>query len=180
MKSQKESAFSLIEFVILIAILAILLAAVFIMIDPRKRIRDSRNIIRANDVASILIAVEAYQSKNGGALPGILDPENDNALADGEFAMIGTGTNSTACRDHSSPYVLLAELCDEAESPSLGSEEDDCVDFEVNGTAELGADLLSSNPLDPLLNSDTYTGYYIMRDENGIVSSGACNEEMGL
>ena len=64
-----HSGFTLIEILLVIAMLAILAAVVIIAINPAKQFGEAQNAQRRSDVASILDAVHQYRLDNDGALP---------------------------------------------------------------------------------------------------------------
>ncbi len=177
--SQKKNAFTLIELLIVIAIIAILAAAIFVAIDPARRLHQGRNARRNTAVATILKAVKKYQVDNDGDLPGDLDPDTVGGLADDEYALIGTGTSNLGCRDAApTPYPDAATLCTAADSPAVGAAGDDCIDFTPStGTAPLATNYISGTPLDPSTGLAAYSQYYIMRDANGAIIVGSCDEE---
>ena len=57
MKVKNNKAFTLIEVLLVIAIIAVLAAAVFVAINPAKNISDARNTQRRSDVTQILNAI---------------------------------------------------------------------------------------------------------------------------
>ena len=59
--------FTLIEFLIIIAIIAILAAVVFVALDPLTRFQDTRDSRRWSDITSVLDAVKVDQVDNGGS-----------------------------------------------------------------------------------------------------------------
>jgi len=67
--NQLKGGFSLIELLLVIAILSILIGASLVMINPRKKLGDSRNTQRRADVNTILNAVYQYGIDNNGSLP---------------------------------------------------------------------------------------------------------------
>lgn len=67
MKNKK--GFTLIEILVVIAIIAVLATVVFVALDPVTRFADARNSRRWNDVNSILTAIHEYIVDNDGALP---------------------------------------------------------------------------------------------------------------
>jgi prepilin-type N-terminal cleavage/methylation domain-containing protein len=57
MKVKNNKAFTLIEVLLVIAIIAVLAAAVFVAINPAKNISDARNTQRRSDITQILSAL---------------------------------------------------------------------------------------------------------------------------
>ena len=157
---KRLQGFTLIEILLVVAMISILAVAVFVALNPAKRIIDSKNARRQNDVDSILSAVHQYIVDQKGALPG--------GLAAGMVeTQLGTG---------------LAAVC----SP-LGTAVDPdcgvvaataCVDL-LSGANDL-AKYLKSMPVDPTAGTtftDAKTGYSIEVDTNGIVTVKACGSE---
>jgi len=64
-----QKGFTLIELLVVIGILAILLAITLIAINPAKQFAQANNTQRANDVNTILNAINQYMSDNNGQLP---------------------------------------------------------------------------------------------------------------
>lgn len=64
-KTSKRKAFTLIELLIIIAILGILAAAVLVAINPGKRMGQARDAQRKTDLAQIRNALEAYSVTHG-------------------------------------------------------------------------------------------------------------------
>lgn len=64
-----QEGFTLIEILVVIAIIALLATIVFVALDPVRRFADARNSRRWNDVNSILTAIHQYIVDNGGDLP---------------------------------------------------------------------------------------------------------------
>jgi len=63
--TNRKSAFTLIEVLVVVALVAILAAITFIAINPAKNFADARNTQRSSDVAEILSAVTQYISEQG-------------------------------------------------------------------------------------------------------------------
>jgi len=69
--SNKVPGFTLIEVLVVVALVAILAAITFIAINPAKNFADARNAQRSSDVAEILSAVTQYTSTQGNTLAGL-------------------------------------------------------------------------------------------------------------
>ena len=65
----KNKGFTLIEILVVIAIIALLATVVFVALNPVKRFADARNSRRWSDVNSILTAVHEYIVDHDGSLP---------------------------------------------------------------------------------------------------------------
>lgn len=68
-KRNSQKGFTLLEILLVVAILAILAGIVIIAINPGKQLGESRNSQRAADVNTILNAVYQYSLDNNGAVP---------------------------------------------------------------------------------------------------------------
>ena len=68
-KQRKQSGFTLLEVLLVVAIIAILAGIVIIAINPGKNLGDSRNSQRSADVSTIINGVYQYSVDNNGTLP---------------------------------------------------------------------------------------------------------------
>lgn len=68
-KINGQKGFTLLEVLLVAAIIAILAGIVIIAINPSKNLADSRNAQRRSDVTTILNAVYQYSLDNNGAIP---------------------------------------------------------------------------------------------------------------
>lgn len=71
LRSNKQSGFTLIEVLLVVAIIAILAGIVIIAVNPSKQLGDSRNTQRSADVLTILNATYQYSIDNSGSLPPV-------------------------------------------------------------------------------------------------------------
>ncbi|MDP4008579.1 MAG: prepilin-type N-terminal cleavage/methylation domain-containing protein [Candidatus Peregrinibacteria bacterium] len=148
-KTKIDRAFTLIELIIVIAIIAILAGAIFVAIDPARRLNESRNATRANDVGTVLDAVIKYQADNDGTHYSTVA-----ALTAGNYHTIGTCATGgdTGCTAQTTQAA--------------------CADLSAIGSNYLGA-----VPKDPKTGTDALTDYYIMKDANGAITVGSCDTE---
>lgn len=66
-KNRKESGFTIIEVLIVLAIAGLIMLIVFLAVPALQR--NSRNTQRKNDVSAVLTAVNEYANNNQGKLP---------------------------------------------------------------------------------------------------------------
>lgn len=158
MTKLNSKGFTLIEFLIVIAIIAILSAVVFVALDPLTRFKDTRDSRRWSDIASILDAIKIDQVDNGGAyLPTI------TALTDDEVYMIAANANITGCDDNCSSTIPVTD-------------DDNCVDLSGLVTEGYLADISISPKGSHEWNAST-TGYTISRSSTGAITIEACEAE---
>lgn len=103
-----KKGFTLIEILLVVAILSILLVVVFASLNPAQRLADTRNARRWNDVNQILTAVHEYIVDNDGSWPAGLD-------ATTPLSQLGTctGTGATLCTGAEANCLNLStELAD--------------------------------------------------------------------
>lgn len=144
-----KKGFTLIELIIVIAIIAILAAAIFVAIDPARRLNESRNARRWSDMTNILDAVVKYQADNDGTHYTTVA-----ALTNGLYYTIGTCTTggNAGCSAQTTQAA--------------------CVNLSSIGTNYLG-----TVPMDPKTGTAALTDYYLMKDSNGAITVGSCDPE---
>lgn len=139
-------AFTLIELIIVIAIVAVVASAIFIAVDPAKRIGEAKDAQRWQDITAIAQAVEQYTA-DYGALPS-------------DFASSSINTGEKVV------------LCDTVTTLTCDGQSRSCLI--VDDTDFLGV-YLPQIPYDPDKSSDSDTGYYITRGSGDIMSFGVCD-----
>jgi len=86
LNSRKTKGFTLIEILVVMALIAILAAITFIAINPQKNFADARNTQRQSDVREILSAITQYGSESGnsystlGTIPTCTTNVNNSAI----------------------------------------------------------------------------------------------------
>ena len=88
-KNQTSKAFTLIEILLVIGIIAILAAIVIIAINPARQLAQARNTQRWSNVNTILNAVHQYTVDNKGNLPA--------SITASAVEICATGVVSTTC-----------------------------------------------------------------------------------
>lgn len=115
-KSHKLPGFTLIEILVVVALIAILAAITIIAINPAKNFADTRNAQRSSDVTQILNAVTQYTSEQGHQLSDLGTIPACTATP----AAIGTGVGNVNLTTDLVDDYLVAIPTD----PSTGSAAD--------------------------------------------------------
>ena len=100
LKKRGTKGFTLIELLIVIAIIAILVAVVFVALDPATRFKDARDSVRANDTAELLSAIKIDQVDNGGSYltsVAALTAGNVYMIVNGAAMVAGCDDNNLSC-----------------------------------------------------------------------------------
>jgi prepilin-type N-terminal cleavage/methylation domain-containing protein len=144
-----KRGFTLIEILLVIAILSILLVVVFAALNPAQRLEDTRNARRWNDVNNYLTAIHECIIDNDGdeTQCGLTDDGTVDEIVDG--AAVTTG-------------------CDAVCGGATG----DCVNLDTLVTQAY----LGSLPTDPIVPATDHTSYSVVVS-SGIVTVAACGAE---
>lgn len=151
-----KRGFTLIELIIVVAIIGLLAAAAFVAVDPAKRIGKANDATRWADITAIADAIMKYTVDNNGSLP-------------------------TAVSTASAGTTYLISVYGDTDATSKYC---DSIDASTYAKRDIGSGLISAYiatmPIDPsvttsIANSSS-TSYYIVKDSNGRIKVGACNE----
>jgi prepilin-type N-terminal cleavage/methylation domain-containing protein len=161
-KLGRRKGFTLVELLIVIAIIAILAAVVFVALDPLTRFQDARDSSRWSDVTSILSAVKIDQVDNGGTtVYGVRFDTSAAAVGAGTEYHISAATTTSGCNTNC-PNVAAS---------------DDCVNIQDLVTEGY----LVALPISPTASTtawtSTYTGYYLTSNTGGSITIAACSPE---
>ncbi len=142
--------FTLIELIIVVAIIAIVAATIFVAIDPAKQLHAARNSSRWADVTSILEGIKRYQFENDGELPAI-----DGSPGSVQIVGLNIGTcDAITCGVH----PVASGGCSIDLSSALRP-------------------YMKKIPHDPKTGTEQNARYYVNKDEYGLISVGACDSE---
>ena len=105
----KRKAFTLIEILLVIGMIAVLATVVFVALDPAKRFQDTRNAKRSTDAQSILSAIQTSIIDTQGTMPsGITAVEKHIGTGPG-CAIATGGCNVVGATDCVNLSVTLAK-----------------------------------------------------------------------
>ncbi len=121
-KKQHAAGFTLIEILLVVAILAILAGIVIVAVNPARQLAQANNSQRRADVTTILNAVYQFAIDNNGALPSGINTTNQvlGTAATGCNTTCGAAVTEVACLDLSgdlTPTYIVGTPVD----PSNGS-----------------------------------------------------------
>ncbi|MGF7228748.1 MAG: type II secretion system protein [Candidatus Saccharibacteria bacterium] len=138
-KHQAQEGFTLLEVLLVVAIIAILAGIVIIAINPGKNLGDTRNSQRSADVNTIINGTYQYILDNNGNLPGV-----------------GARTGAVAIS------TTPTEICTTTATSCTG-----LVDLAALTTAGKYLVAIPSDPKCPTLCNANGVGYQIAKDANG-------------
>lgn len=101
--TQNKRGFTLLEVLLVVAIIAILAGIVILAINPNKQLGDTRNAQRDSDVATILNGVYQYAIDNNGILPAGITTTETEVCATGATC---TGLTDLSELTASSTYLV--------------------------------------------------------------------------
>lgn len=150
----KSSGFTLIELIIVVAIIGLLAAAAFVAVNPGKRVGDANDAKRWSDITALVDAISHYSVDHNGDLPSGV-----SAAAANTYYMIniaGGALGSENCTTTDDTYSKL------------------------DISSGIVPTYIPTMPLDPSVSKavaeDNGIGYYLVKDSEGRVKIGACVE----
>lgn len=148
----QQTGFTLMELILVIALIGFLAVTILVVVDPARRIGETRNSLRSTDAQNIKRAIESYAVDND-ALPSAI-----SALIDNNYYMIA------AAGDSSGGTVSCTAVGNITK-----------VDI-TNGASTL-FNYLATIPVDPEQTTpySNGTGYYFKKNGNIIVDVKPCN-----
>jgi len=165
-EKQQIKGFTLLELLIVIAIIAVLSAIIFVAIDPMTRFRDSRDAARWTDAAELLHAIKIDQVDNNGSYASAI-----NNLINDEIYLIGTDVADCDTQDSLGTVVTCTAPVTQAGCANLTSGADNLV----------SEGYISSIPVSPNSTTNRWgsnkTGYTIEKEASGLIWIRACQEE---
>jgi len=88
-KLKQQEGFTLIEVLLVVAIIAILAGVVILAVNPTKQLGSARNATREENVTTILDAVYQYEIDNNGNLPSSITTTPTDICATGASSCTG-------------------------------------------------------------------------------------------
>ncbi|MFA5125036.1 MAG: type II secretion system protein [Patescibacteria group bacterium] len=99
--NKKQSGFTLLEVLLVVAIIAILAGIVILALNPSKQLGDTRNAQRRADVNTILSAVYQYAIDNNGIVPASISVDTACYASNNEICSIdGTCTGKVNLKQY--------------------------------------------------------------------------------
>ncbi len=88
--TKRAKGFTLLEMLLVIALIAILASIVILAINPGKQLAEARNAQRRSDVNTILNAIYQYSIDNNGSLPDGIPVDNEGLICKEGVPVCGT------------------------------------------------------------------------------------------
>ena len=146
---KNKKGFTLMEFIVIILVMAVLSTVVYIAVSPAKRISNTQNSIRVQDTQNIEKAIKAFLLDSTTSSTTISDLSEDTY-----YSLVVSGGST------SGDYT-----CVELESD---------ISNKIDIASSIGSYLDGDIPVDPDISSGDDTGYYLVRTGN-LFNVGHCN-----
>jgi prepilin-type N-terminal cleavage/methylation domain-containing protein len=159
MRKLNFKGFTLVELLIVIAIIALISTFIFVALNPLKRFQDSRDVKRWSDISEIMHAIKVSQVDNGGKYIDAIANLNY-----GDIYMISDSNITSGCQDgntYCNAKVTASNSC-------------------VNLGALVSRGYLGKIPVSPNGDgswSSSLTGYTLTASSSGAIVITACEAE---
>lgn len=157
LKDYRHPGFTLVELIIVIAIIALLAAATFVAINPAKRVGDANNAQRWADITAIADAYQNYIADNNGTAATTTTDGISYIIATTTYADGETATGVARCALQTGNATTTTRM--------------------VDLSALVTAGYIGKIPTDPqhsYSSDDRATLYYFMHEASGKLTIGAC------
>ena len=160
-----QGGFTIIELVVVIAIIGLLVFVIYTALDPSTQLKESRDAVRQSATQNILSAIKLDQLDHNGELLASIKEMNP-----GEVYMIVNGSMKTGCAAYN-------DVCD-----TPVTDDTHCVDV----SALIDTTHLPRIPVAPAgtivwgeggSGANVATGYTLQRDDSGVIQVRACEYE---
>ena len=161
---ESKKGFTLIELLVVIAIIGILVAVVFVALDPATRFAQARDAVRQNDVQEVLSAIKLNQVDNDGDYLASIA-----AMTAGSVYMVVDGAMALGCDDNNASCDT--DVTSDTTCVTLAGFVDQYLnDVPISPSGAVTWD-------DGSANGEEGTGYTIERDAQGVIRVRACESE---
>lgn len=120
MKKTLQKGFTLLEVLLVVAILGILAAIVIVAINPNKQLGAARNAQRQSDVNTILNAVYQYAIDNNGTVPSSIRNSAEEVCSDLDTGNCSGLTDLTVLTNNGTYLVGIPEDPTSGSTPKSG------------------------------------------------------------
>jgi len=135
---KKVPGFTLIEILVVVALIAILAAVTIIAINPARNFAATRNSSRSAHLASILDAVTQYTSEAGNTLT-LMNSGTVLPLCSASPVAIGSGVGNANLATTLVPTYIAAMPIDPSVGTAANTGYSICITFAVSGRVQLSA-----------------------------------------
>lgn len=149
MSKNIQKGFTLLELIIVVSILVLVFSILFVILDPSRRVSETRNTQRQSDMHTLGEAIKTFQIDNGGPLPSGVDS-----------SLRLLGTDSTGC------IITCSDI---------GTTENSCIDI----SSEIAQNYVASIPKDPLTGTSQKTNYAVRTYGTSGIEIISCTPELG-
>lgn len=151
-----NKAFTLIELIIVIAIIGVIASSIIVAINPTERLGKAKDAQRLTEANNIEEAIERYTADNGSL------PSNISSMSANTIYMISEAGDSES---NDGTFIDCLDIAGQIEK------------YDIDSGSTLVPNYLSNIPIDPSETdpSTNGSGYYIIKNSNNIISVEPCD-----